>query len=231
MADPAVTLQGGLDPQALPDLPIGTGPASLARIPDSNADRFLAEVIRFETAEVDPGDLRPVVLCLGSSSFRLWDAQSALPDFKVYNFGFGGSQFSDVNALWPELACPVTPRYVLIYEGDNDIAGGKSAWQVFEDFLETMGRVQSTYPEADVVIVPVKPSPSREQFWPEAASLNRAMAGYAAERSNVRIVEGIEAGLLDGRGSPIPSLFADRLHLNEAGYTIWNERIRAALEE
>ncbi len=208
---------------------IEPGPVSGDRVPDPNGDRFLEEVLKFREATADPAETRRVVLCIGSSSFRMWKAQEALPEYKVYNFGFGGSHFSDVNALWPELACPVQPRFVLIYEGDNDVADGKSVFQVYEDFLETMGRVQASYPKADVVIVPVKPSPTRVQYWDAAQKLNLVMFAYAEERPNVHLVTGIIEGLLDGEGNPIPSLYADGLHLNDKGYRIWNAAIREML--
>jgi len=206
-----------------------TEPASAQRQPDPNGDRFLEEVLKFRGAVVDPEDTRPVVLCIGSSSFRLWKAQEALPDYMVYNFGFGGSHFSDVNTLWPELACPVEPRFVLVYEGDNDVADGKSVFQVYEDFLETMGRIQAAYPAADILIVPVKPSPTRVQYWDAACKLNLVMFAYAEERGNVHYVTGIADKLLDRNGQPNPSLYSDGLHLNEAGYQFWNTAIREQL--
>jgi len=208
---------------------LDAGPAALERKPDSDSSRYIDYLSGLQKkVQVSPDETRPVVLCIGSSSFRLWDAEEALPKFKVINFGFGGSRFSDVNNLWSYLIPPAEPDYVLIYEGDNDVVS-KSAFQVFEDFLEVMGRVQAEFPDSQVVIVPVKPSPRRVQYWEEAEKVNAAMALYAKSRENVTVVEGANAKLLDDEGVPYSHLYSDGIHFNDEGYDLWNAAIRACL--
>ncbi|WPJ96132.1 GDSL-type esterase/lipase family protein [Coraliomargarita algicola] len=208
-----------------------SGLASLERKPDADPLRYLDYVKNLQKAvKIAQDEERPIVLCIGSSSFRRWAAQEALPEFRVINFGFGGSRFSDVNALWSYLIPPVKPDYILIYEGDNDVVVGKSVFQVYEDFLETMGRLQAEFPDSKIIIVPVKPSPNRVKFWPKAQSLNAAMKVYATSRENITMVEGAHVGLLDEAGIPHPQLYLDDgIHFTEEGYAVWNVNIRASL--
>ncbi|HSH08888.1 MAG TPA: GDSL-type esterase/lipase family protein [Oceanipulchritudo sp.] len=224
----ACTHQSGLTTRDEP-LPI-TGPDAIVRKADPDPGRYAEDVARFSELAPDPAETRPVVLLIGSSSFRLWKAQEALPEFKVYNFGFGGSHFTDVNALWDWLSPPVQPDYVLLYEGDNDTAKGASAFQVYEDFLETMGRVLATYPDAKILIIPAKPSPARVAVWKEAEKLNSAMYQFARERDRVDIAAGLPYMLLGTDGLPVPDYYVeDGIHLSDTGYAVWNAQIRALL--
>lgn len=201
------------------------------KVADPDPARFMKEIAHFSFMRADPNDPRESMLCIGSSSFRFWDAQAAFPEYQVFNCGFGGSEFSDANALWTYVSPPVNPSVVLVYEGDNDTAAThKPVPQIYEDFVELMGRIMATYPYARIVIVPTKPSPDRVKAWPAVAQLNEMMACYAADHERIEIVADLPGVLKGGTELPLTKYYKkDMVHLNEEGYAIWNERIRAVV--
>ncbi|MCA9172034.1 MAG: hypothetical protein KDB23_30415, partial [Planctomycetales bacterium] len=68
------------------------------------------------------------VLFIGSSSIRRWQQLAHdFPEYDIIQRGFGGSQFSDVNRYLNDIVLPYDPRAIVIFEGTNDIASGKSA--------------------------------------------------------------------------------------------------------
>ncbi|MGB5653941.1 MAG: hypothetical protein WBM56_08910, partial [Robiginitalea sp.] len=73
------------------------------------------------------------VLFTGSSSIRMWeDLQERFPEQNILNTGFGGSQASDLLYYLEPLVLAYQPKKVFIYEGDNDLAEGKSVKQVLK---------------------------------------------------------------------------------------------------
>ena len=91
------------------------------------AQGFESEIRAFEQADiVSPPPANPV-LFVGSSSIRVWpDLPGDFPDYPVMNRGFGGSQMSDVLYYFDRIVAPYDPAIILVYEGDNDLAAGKS---------------------------------------------------------------------------------------------------------
>lgn len=199
-------------------------------VPDPDPERFRSEIDVIARFALDPEETRPVVVCVGSSSFRLWNAQGAIPEYKVFNCGFGGSHFSDAIALWDELSPDVDADYVLLYEGDNDTADRKKAERVFADCQTLLGLARATYPKAKIVVVPTKPSPSRMWIWPEVQRLNAMIEAFVADLPNVEMVAELPAALCDEEGQPIRSYYrADAVHLTPEGYAVWNAAIRSHL--
>ena len=77
---------------------------------------------------------QPTLLFTGSSSIRLWEGlETAFPSVQIVNTGFGGSQASDLQHYLKNLVLDYNPLQVFIYEGDNDLAEGKSAGHVMND--------------------------------------------------------------------------------------------------
>jgi hypothetical protein len=68
------------------------------------------------------------IICIGSSHMELWYTVKAdLAPLTVHNYGVGGSRMSQAAELFIDnLAIAFKPRAVVLYEGSNDIAGGRS---------------------------------------------------------------------------------------------------------
>jgi lysophospholipase L1-like esterase len=81
------------------------------------------------------------------------------------------------------------------------------------------------------VYVSIKPSPSREKLMPEMEEANDLIRNFIAERSHASFVD-VYHLMLNAQGQPIDSLFvADKLHMNEKGYKIWQQAILPYLDK
>jgi len=98
------------------------------------ASRWEDAIRAFESADRGSPPPKHAVLFVGSSSIRMWDLAKGFPRRRVINRGFGGSQIADSTEFAARIIIPHAPRVVVLYAGDNDIAGGKSAEIVARDF-------------------------------------------------------------------------------------------------
>src|ERR1700750_1682811 len=64
------------------------------------------------------------ILFVGSSSFTKWtDVQSYFPSYPIINRGFGGSSLPDVIRYENDVIFKYSPKQIVMYCGENDIAG------------------------------------------------------------------------------------------------------------
>jgi lysophospholipase L1-like esterase len=195
-------------------------------LPAQSALPYEADIQAFERAdELSPPPEYPV-LFLGSSTFRMWTTlASDFPGYQVLNRGFGGSQISDVLNHYPRLVTRYQPPLIFFYEGDNDLASGKSVDAVFADWQRFLARVEADLPKTGVAFVAVKPSPSRRDHLDRQRQLNDRIRDQLAGHPRHRYVD-VFNPMLTEAGEPRPELFLnDNLHLNPSGYALWTERL------
>lgn len=170
------------------------------------------------------------ILFTGSSSIRLWKSLAAdFPERKVINRGFGGSQISDVNDFLDRIVTPYSPKQILLYAGDNDIAAGKSPDQLLADFKNFVHQVRAKLPDVRIDYIAIKPSPSRWSLVDKIREANRLIQDYSKTQKNTGYID-IFAPMLGSDGKPRPEIFVeDKLHMNEKGYAIWREIISPRL--
>jgi len=171
------------------------------------------------------------VLFVGSSTIRLWSHLSQ--DFRdvpvLLNRGFGGSTMRDCNVLVRELVIQYKPRQVMVYAGDNDLAEGRTPEGVLRSFENFVRSVRAELPDTRISYISIKPSPLRLALLPKVRETNALIAGYVQTVPNTRYID-IFNPMLTADGLPRPELFmADRLHLNESGYRLWQSVIAADL--
>lgn len=197
---------------------------------DPDPQRFESEIDRFrewDRKNTPPGD---AVLFVGSSSIRLWNTAEAFPDLVVMNRGFGGAHISDVNHFISETVLRYRPQTIVFYAGDNDVWDGKPAERVRGDFEQFLAAVTAVRPDAQVLYVSIKPSPSRWRAWPEMHRANMLISAMAQESARLTFVD-IAPAMLGAGGEPDSALFVpDMLHLNEEGYVRWNAVVAPLLE-
>jgi lysophospholipase L1-like esterase len=196
---------------------IGAEPAA-----DPDPNRFAGEIKAF--AEWDGRNAVPAdsVLFVGSSSIRLWRTRECYPDLPVINRGFGGSHISDVIYFAERIVLPYQPRAIVFYAGDNDIAGGKSAQRVFDDYRRFVGLVHARLPAVRIIFITIKPSESRWSLWPEMQKANESIQALCTKDRRLFFADPA-ASLLGPAGRPNSELFLnDKLHLNAKGYEIWS---------
>jgi lysophospholipase L1-like esterase len=165
----------------------------------------------------------------GSSSIRLWDLAESFPNSAVSNVGFGGSEIRDCTFFVNRLALRFEPSAIVFYAGDNDIASGRTAKQVADDFTAFTATVHEKLPNCQIVFIAVKPSPKRwTQFavQKDANDRVRKMCEVDPRLAYANVV----TPMLGGVGKPLPELFVkDQLHLSEKGYVIWAKVLRETL--
>src|SRR5476651_1812078 len=107
------------------------------------------------------------ILFIGSSSIRLWsDLEQRFPDKPIIKRGVGGSELWQlVDYYTPYILFPYHPRKIFIYAGENDIAAGKSADFVFDEFRKLWEMIHQKLPDSKIYFMSIKPSPSRAKYF------------------------------------------------------------------
>jgi lysophospholipase L1-like esterase len=192
--------------------------------------RFNPEVEELTNLNWNSDDDREKLLFTGSSSVRMWtDLQDYFTDFQVMNTGFGGSQFSDLIYFAEELMLKHNPDRIFIYEGDNDIAEGKSPDQVLADAKQLIQLIREKKPVVPVYIISPKPSMARWNLKASYLKLNSLLNEWASETENLNYID-VWYPMLNAEGGLNADLFLeDKLHMTQKGYDIWGEVILGAL--
>jgi lysophospholipase L1-like esterase len=194
--------------------------------------RWQSSFDAFAAADVAQAPQAGGVVFVGSSSIRLWNdlETSFQTQPPIVKRGFGGSRLSDCSSHLQRLVLPYKPRLVVVYAGDNDLAEGATPQQVLQSFEAFVRGVRAELPETRIAFVSIKPSPLRENLMPAAHATNRLIEAYARGESNVDFVD-VYTKMLGQDGRPRNELFgADKLHLNEAGYALWQRELAAQLK-
>jgi lysophospholipase L1-like esterase len=207
-------------------------PAGAAFAAEAVTNRYSRSIEAFEAQDAAKPPPAHPVLFLGSSSFTLWkDVGAAFPDLPVLNRGFGGSHLSDQLFFFDRVAKPYAPSKVVIYCGENDLAGGKSVEQVVADGRALFERLEAAVPNVPILYVAMKPSLARWKLWPKFQEANALFRDECAKKPNRRFVD-VTAAMLGADGQPLPDIWKpDGLHMNEKGYALWVPILRKALDE
>ena len=162
----------------------------------------------------------------GSSSIVRWNTlQEDFPDLDPLNRGFGGSQLSEVRVYLDDLVIKHRPEVVVLYAGENDIAFGRSAEDVFNDYIAIVAEMRRELPETRLVFISVKPGPARWDRVGEVRKVNSMVMEFAARDPLLDYVD-VFTPMLNAQGEPIPELFVeDGIHMTPAGYEIWTSVI------
>ena len=195
--------------------------------------KFEKAIKAFEAADAKQMPPENAVVCVGSSSMRMWhdDMAKDLDPLTVIGRGFGGSNTNDVLHYADRIVIKYKPRAVMIYEGDNDIAQGIKPDEVIAVYAELVRKIQRDLPGCRVYILAVKPSIKRWEMWAKMARVNDELGEMADDLEGVTFID-IATPMLDKDGKPRAELFAkDDLHMNRKGYEVWRDTIRPVLVE
>jgi hypothetical protein len=130
---------------------------------------------------------KDAVLFVGSSSIRQWPTRECFGQFDVINRGFGGSQISDVVYFAERIILPYKPKVIVFYAGDNDIAGGKTAERVFDDYRKFTNFVHKRLPRIKITFIGIKPSGSRWSFWNVMKDANKMIEDFSQKTTGCTI--------------------------------------------
>jgi lysophospholipase L1-like esterase len=164
---------------------------------------------------------------VGSSSIRMWKLDKSFPEMHATNVGFGGSKIADCTRFAPRLILPWKPARIVFYAGSNDLAAERTPQQVVADFREFEELIHTSLPECQIVFLAINPNTARWKLWEQMQEANRLISTFCKTTGESRL-RFIDVGriFLGADGLPRPELFLDdKLHLNEAGYAVWVEKL------
>lgn len=207
---------------------------SAAKADPAAADPFAKwekSIAAFEAKDKETPPPQGAVLFAGSSSIRLWDLPKWFGEMPAVNRGFGGSTIPDSTHFAERIILPAKPKTIVFYAGDNDINAKRSPERVAEDFRLFAAKVHAALPETRILWVTIKPSLARKGQFETQKAANALVAAQCAKDPRLVYVD-VVAPMLGADGHPQAELFAkDGLHLSDAGYAIWTEKVKAALAQ
>jgi lysophospholipase L1-like esterase len=197
-----------------------------------NRQSWQHEFEAFEAQDAKAGIARGQILFIGSSTFTLWkDVAAYFPGHAIINRGFGGSKMQDVLRNFDRLVVKYAPKQVVVYEGDNDLA---SENYTVNEYMLDMGcfvrLLKVTLPDADLCIVSIKPSTSRNrETIDKYREANKRLKAFC-KKNSVAFIDTWSRMWL-ATGTIDKSLFGpDMLHMNKSGYELWSRIIAPYLK-
>jgi lysophospholipase L1-like esterase len=190
---------------------------------DVSAERWDKAIAAFEEQDKASPPAQEGLVFVGSSSIRLWDLKKGLPDLPCTNRGFGGSQMADSAYFADRIVIPYKPRVVVVFAGGNDIAAGKTPEQVAEDFQSLVSKIHAALPKTKIYFVSLFPSVARQKIDGKLKQANTLIEAFTKTDPRLGYID-TRTRMTAADGGPRPELLrADNLHMNDAGYAIWNE--------
>lgn len=188
------------------------------------AQPFINEIKAFRKTDSIITPPKNAVLLIGSSSFTKWkDVQDYFPAHTMLNRGFGGSSLTDVIYYANDVILKYKPKQILIYCGENDIAGSSSvtADTVLERFKTLYTIIRSKFKRVPIAFISMKPSPSREKYLATMQKGNALIKSFMEQQKRAAYID-VYSSMLDANGKVLTHIFiADKLHMNAEGYKIW----------
>lgn len=195
-------------------------------------NKWEKSIVKFEEQDkVNPPSKKKLIVFTGSSSIAYWKTLAEdFPGKNVINRGFGGSKTSDLVEYSDRVVSVYNPKQVFIYEGDNDISGGRNAEIVLKDFITVFNQIRAKNKKTEIVYISIKPSPSRRKHIEEIKKTNALIKDFIKGQKNAKYLD-IYNRMLDANGNMIPALYLkDSLHMTPAGYKIWADAVRPVLK-
>jgi lysophospholipase L1-like esterase len=188
------------------------------------------EITAFEKADSTNPPPKNGIEFVGSSSIRKWvSLEKDFVGYPVFNRGFGGSSIIDSYNFASRIILPYAPKKIFFHAGDNDLASGKTAELVFEDFKKLIGLVLAKLPKTDIYYISLKPSEKRWKLRFDEQKVNNYIQEYVKSNPRLHYIDTYSM-VIDAEGKPRAELFAsDQLHLSEAGYKLLADEIRPFL--
>ncbi|MCK6514460.1 GDSL-type esterase/lipase family protein [Myxococcota bacterium] len=206
----------------VPDLPWTDDPCALVDVGD---DPFAAQIAVWSAQDDAAPPPKGGLVLVGSSTIRRWrTAQRALGPYAPLQRGVGGARSADVARHLPELAIRHAPSAVLMFAGTNDLADGRSVQSVVDNVRCVVQQLHEAQPGAKLFFAGITPTPSRWSIWADQDAVNQAIQSLAAQHPSIVYIDTVSALLATG-SPPDEAYFVDGLHLNAAGYALWDAAV------
>ena len=172
-------------------------------------------------------------LFIGSSSIRRWaDMEQRFAGVPIINRGLGGTEIGQwVSYYVPYMVTPYKPGKIFIYVGDNDLAKGKSAQYVADQFGLLWQMIREKLPDAEIYFLAIKKSPARVNAYNNVVIANNMIKAFIATKTNTQFVDTATPILKAGTALPDSALFVqDMIHFNSKGYDKWETVLKPHLK-
>jgi hypothetical protein len=172
----------------------------------------------------DSASSPPSGACLvtGSSTIRKWENLAA--DFKeitVIQRGFGGSTIKALNYYINYIVLPYRPKTIIVYEGDNDLAGGMTSNEFISLCDTFIYKVHRTLPKTMIYFMSIKPSFARIKYLSLQNETNNQLQKLTKKRRKTGFID-IRQLMYSHQGKLRTDLFeSDSLHINGECYRVW----------
>jgi len=199
------------------------------------ADRLEAALRRFEEQDRASPPREGGVVFVGGTTIWRWDTFEAFREFGAVNRGVEAAELSDCVRHVDRLVLRHKPRVVVLYGGDDEIAGGKTPAQVADDFDAFVAAVRESLPGTRILYVSIKPSVARWGLADRLRDANRRIEAACEKVGGCEFVD-VWPTLLGDDGTPDPRVFETRgpgkgVSLDDSGYNAWTNVLRPRLRE
>lgn len=168
-------------------------------------------------------------VAIGSSSIALWSTMEGdLLPTTIIRRGLSGAVTDDLIYYRDRIVDPYLPSEVIIYIGENDIAGGASAASTQAKIQTLCEAILTEFPSCQIFIMSIKPSPSRWAHWSTMSACNTLLQTYAGTSGSLTYVD-VSTDLIVAGVPYDPYYQNDDLHLSSLGYAVWAGLMRTAL--
>jgi lysophospholipase L1-like esterase len=179
---------------------------------------------------------RGAIVFVGSSTIAHWwslvDDMAPLP---VVNRGINGARLRQLPDYVDRIVTPYAPRAVVVYAGENDIAGflgstKRTPDEVLASFQALCAKVHARLPTIPIYFISIKPPKRRTSYAVGFCAANRLVEELCRSDERLHFIDA-ERALIDAAGEPRAGIFeADGIHLNDAGYRILTSIVKPLLE-
>ena len=152
---------------------------------------------------------------------RLWKTLvEDLPEYRVINRAFGGSQITDVIHYMDRVVLPYSPPVIVFYPGAD------STQTVLPDFKAFVTNVHSRLPKTPIAFMSLLPKPANLAAVDSVRDANRLIKEFIDTQPGLSFIDTFFE-TVGPDGHPRPELFReDGLHTNERGYALWTKLVR-----
>lgn len=167
------------------------------------------------------------ILLYGSSTFKFWgNAKQDLSVNNLLNLGFGGSTLVACRTYFHRVVVPHYPDTMFFYGGDNDIGGGMSAEDLYNEFLLFSSEIAEKIPQTRCYFISIKPSVFRQNYMNIILEANAKIKKTTEQLSQWKYIDLCSPMLETGFEKFYDD---DPLHMNVLGYSLLSKLMRDEL--
>lgn len=157
---------------------------------------------------------------LGDSITDLFRFELYFPDYKeLVNRGVNSDTVNGVAERLNESAVCLNPSKLILLIGINDLLLGRTAEEIFSDYVLLLDDVTSALPNAALYVQSVYPVAGRYEPYNEGVrALNRALSEYCAQNGIAYL--DVHSVLVDEKGTLNRAYTCDGLHYTPEGYRV-----------